>query len=109
MKKFLALLIVILSIPLCSFAAELSAKDLVFKPDTSGKYIYCNNIEFITKVMGNPLFAEKGESKSIQEEVKIVEVPVKKEKSFSSRRIFVIVASIIVIIAGIIGMGAMII
>ena len=66
-----------------------------------------DNIEFITKVMGNPLFAEKGESKSIQEEVKIVETPVKKEKSFSSRRIFVIVASIIVIIAGIIGMGAM--
>lgn len=46
MKKFIVLLCLVL-MPTLAFASDLSPKDLVFKPDTSGKYIYCNNIEFI--------------------------------------------------------------
>lgn len=46
MKKILAVLFFIL-IPFSAAASDLTPKDLVFEPDTSGKYIYCNNIEFI--------------------------------------------------------------
>ena len=49
MKKFLAFVFVILLVPVAAFASELSPKDLVFEPDTSGKYIYCNNVEFISR------------------------------------------------------------
>ncbi len=48
MKKFFLMLFVLL-MPIAAFAAEMSPKDLVFIPDTSGKYIYCNNSEFITR------------------------------------------------------------
>jgi len=64
-----------------------------------------DNIDFITKVMGNPIFVDKGESKSIEEEKSVVETSEK--KGVSKRKIFVIAASVIVIIAGIIGLGAM--
>ncbi|MBQ9961634.1 MAG: PASTA domain-containing protein [Firmicutes bacterium] len=64
-----------------------------------------DNIDFITKVMGNPIFVDKGESKSIEEEKPVVETSEK--KGVSKRKIFVIAASVIVIIAGIIGLGAM--
>lgn len=49
MKKIFYLALIILLLPCMAFAAELSPKDLNFKPDTSGKYIYCNNVEFITR------------------------------------------------------------
>lgn len=50
MKKFLFLLTAaLLLVPAFASASELSPKDLVFQPDTSGKYIYCNNVEFISR------------------------------------------------------------
>ncbi len=46
MKKLFAILFFIL-VPVAVQASDLSPKDLIFEQDTSGKYIYCNNIEFI--------------------------------------------------------------
>jgi len=66
-----------------------------------------DNIDFITKVMGNPAFADKGESKIIEKEEPVAEEYAPQKKSLSKRKIFVIIASIIVLIAGIIGLGAM--
>ena len=43
------MIIAVLVLPVSAYASELSPKDLVFKADTSGKYIYCNNVEFITR------------------------------------------------------------
>lgn len=66
-----------------------------------------DNIDFITKVMGNPLFNDKGESKRAEKKEAAIEVPASPKKSISKRKIFVIVASCIILLAGIIGLGAM--
>ena len=50
MKKILALLLLLSLFPAISYAAvDIEAKPLVFQPDTGGKYIYCNNNEFIRR------------------------------------------------------------
>ncbi len=50
MKKILAVLLILSLLPVVSYAAvDIEAKPLVFEPDTSGKYIYCNNNEFIRR------------------------------------------------------------
>ena len=54
MKKSIVLLLIFAILvslcPVVSYAAvDMEAKPLVFTPDTDGKYIYCNNHEFIRR------------------------------------------------------------
>lgn len=50
MKKILAVFLILMLFPVVSYAAvDIEAKPLSFQPDTSGKYIYCNNNEFIRR------------------------------------------------------------
>ena len=70
-----------------------------------------DNIDFITKVMGSSIFAEEVEKKSSEklEEIdqnKAVEV-VEEKKLSQKAKIFIIIASVIVLIAGVVGLGAM--
>lgn len=65
-----------------------------------------DNIDFITKVMGTPIFVDKGQSKAVDDEPEIkIEEP--KKKGSGKTKTFIIIASVIVLIAGIIGLGAM--
>lgn len=71
-----------------------------------------DNIDFITKVMGSSIFADEVEKKSSEkiEEIdgtKIVEENNEEKKPKDKVKIFIIVASIIVLIAGITGLGFM--
>ncbi len=70
-----------------------------------------DNIDFITKVMGSSIFAEEVEKKSSE---KLEEIDVTKlaeeteEKKINNKtKIFIIAASVIVLIAGIVGLGFM--
>lgn len=71
-----------------------------------------DNIDFITKVMGSSIFADEVEKKSSEkiEEIdgaKIVEENNEEKKPKDKVKIFIIVASIIVLIAGVTGLGFM--
>ncbi len=76
-----------------------------------------DNIDFITKVMGSSVFADKGESKKADdddaesyyraiEENRNSEVK-KKKKPVNKTKIFIIAAAVVIVIAGVIGFGAM--
>ena len=70
-----------------------------------------DNIDFITKVMGSSIFAEEVEKKSSAkleelDNAKPVE-PVEEKKPVNKSKIFIIVASLIILIAGIVGLGFM--
>lgn len=77
-----------------------------------------DNIDFITKVMGNSAFSDKGESRRIEEEDEAAEYyraleenraaeEHKKKKPVNKAVIFIIVAAVIVAICGIVALGAM--
>jgi serine/threonine protein kinase len=74
-----------------------------------------DNIDFITKVIGNSAFTDRGESKKVEddaeeyykalEEKKTVDVDHK--KPINKTKIFIIVAAVIILIAGVVGLGFM--
>lgn len=73
-----------------------------------------DNIDFITKVMGSSIFAEQIENKKkISEEEPKEETDIKKlveveeKKPIDKTKLFIIIASIIVILAGVVGFGFM--
>jgi len=77
-----------------------------------------DNIDFITKVIGSSVFADKGESKKIEdddavsyykaiEESREAENVKKKKKPVNKTKIFIIAAVIVIVIAGLVGAGAM--
>ena len=70
-----------------------------------------DNIDFITKVMGSSIFAEEVEKKSSEklEEIDIANLVEKTEEKppVNKTKLFIIVASVIVLIAGIVGLGFM--
>lgn len=70
-----------------------------------------DNIDFITKVMGSSIFAEEVEKKSSEklEEIdnKKTKEEVEEKKPVNKTKLFIIIASAIVLIAGIVGLGFM--
>lgn len=73
-----------------------------------------DNIDFITKVMGSSIFAEQIENKKKTSEEEPKEetdikklVEVEEKKPINKTKLFIIIASIIVLLAGIVGFGFM--
>lgn len=73
-----------------------------------------DNIDFITKVMGSSIFAEQIENKkkSSEEEIKEVTdikklIETEEKKPIDKTKLFIFIASIIVLLAGVIGFGFM--
>ena len=73
-----------------------------------------DNIDFITKVMGSSIFAEQIENKkkSSEEEIKEVTdikklIETEEKKPIDKTKLFIIIASIIVLLVGVIGFGFM--
>lgn len=73
-----------------------------------------DNIDFITKVMGSSIFAEQIENKkkSSEEEIKEVTdtkklIETEEKNPIDKTKLFIIIASIIVLLAGVIGFGFM--
>lgn len=70
------------------------------------------NIDFITKVMGSSIFAEEVEKKStekIEEHIDVVRNSefTERKKPVNKAKLFIVIASIIVILAGIFGLGTL--
>ena len=69
------------------------------------------NIDFITKVMGSSIFAEEVEKKSSKkiEEIDVARnhEEVERKKPVNKAKLFIIVSSIIVLVAGVLGLGAL--
>lgn len=69
------------------------------------------NIDFITKVMGSSIFAEEVEKKSSKkiEEIDVARnhEGVERKKPVNKAKLFIIVSSIIVLVAGVLGLGAL--
>ena len=70
-----------------------------------------DNIDFITKVMGSSIFAEEVEKKSSEklEEIDVTKLAdtVEEKKPANKSKVFIIIASVIILIAGIVGLGFM--
>ena len=78
-----------------------------------------DNIDFITKVIGSSAFADKGETKqaeqdeaveyykAIEESRELAEDNKKKKKAANKTKIFIIAAVAVILLAGIVGLGAM--
>ena len=70
-----------------------------------------DNIDFITKVMGSSIFAEEVEKKSSEklEEIDVTKFAdtVEEKKPANKSKVFIIIASAIILIAGIVGLGFM--